>query len=254
VASSLRDDAPAGGRSDRLSGWRVGGLLALLVLCAAVWAEAAEGPEESLATVTYTLRHQAVREAVGLVFPFLSPEGSVEVRPGENELVVTDSARVLERILPALREFDRPGRNLRLALRLVAAAAEATDADYESGLSEDLLERLRELLPFRVYQRVAAVDLEVAEGGGVGAEISSGFRVDFRMGRLQPDRRIKLYGFRISRLDREPEAAPLIHTNVNLRLDKPLVLGLARTEASDTALMVVLRCALEEGGQEEGAG
>ncbi len=225
MVPAARGQAPAGGRPDE--------------------------PAEGVATITYNLRYQAVSEAVSLVFPFLSHEGAVEVRPGENALVIRDRPASLERILPMLREFDRPGRALQLAIRVVSAESEpaggeAVGGEPESGLSEELLRRLRELLPFRVYRRVAAADLDVAEGGGVGQELSAAFRVDFRMGRLQPDRRIKLYGFRISRLDREADGPPLIHTNVNLRLDKPMVLGLARTEASETALMVVLQCALGE--------
>lgn len=213
--------------------------------------EPPDEPTEGVATITYNLRFQAVSEAVSLVFPFLSHAGAVEVRPGENALVIRDRPASLERILPMLREFDRPGRGLRLGIRVVSAESEPAGdeepaGEPESGLSEELLRRLHELLPFRVYRRVAAADLEVREGGGVGQELSAAFRVDFRMGRLQPDRRIKLYGFRISRLDREAEEPSLIHTNVNLRLDKPMVLGLARTEVSETALMVVLQCALGE--------
>jgi Bacterial type II/III secretion system short domain len=211
----------------------------------------ADKPTEGVATITYSLRYQAVSEAVSLVFPFLSRDGAVEVRPGENALVIRDRPASLERILPMLRDFDRPGRMLRLGIRVVSAesepaSGEAPTGEPESGLSAELLRRLRELLPFRVYRRVAAADLDIAEGGGVGHELSASYRVDFRMGRLQPDRRIKLYGFRISRPDREADGSSLIHTNVNLRLDKPMVLGLARTEASETALMVVLQCALGE--------
>jgi hypothetical protein len=222
-----------------------------LALAVALWAMPEGAPafaaaeSEGLVTVTYSLQHQAVSEAVSLVFPLLSGAGAVEVRPGENALVIRDHAAAIERILPALREFDRPGRTIRLGIRVVTAEAEPGDGTVDSGLSDELLHRLRELLPFRAYRKVAAADLEISEGGGVGRELSAAFRIDFRMGRLQPDRRIKLYGFRISRLDRNPPPPPLIHTNVNLRLDKPMVLGLARTEASETALMVILQSALE---------
>jgi len=224
--------------------------IALWAAPGAVAAVATETPEGAV-TVTYGLQHQAVSEAIHLVFPLLSGDGAVEVRPGENALVIRDRAAVIERILPLLRDFDRPGRTIRLGIRVISAEAGPGDGGAESGLSEELLLRLRELLPFRAYRKVAAADLEVAEGGGVGRDLSPAFRIDFRMGRLQPDRRIKLYGFRISRLDRDPPPPPLIHTNVNLRLDKPMVLGLARTEASETALMVVLQSALEPAATED---
>ena len=59
---------------------------------------------------------------------------------------------------------------------------------------------------------------------------------------MQADRRIRLESFRIHRKREGSSSAPLIHTNINLRLDKPMVLGLARTESSESALMVILSC------------
>ena len=42
-----------------------------------------------------------------------------------------------------------------------------------------------------------------------------------------------------------PEPKELIHTNLNLWLSKPMILGLARTESSTEALMVILTCTLD---------
>ncbi|MDX1501015.1 MAG: hypothetical protein R3325_01545 [Thermoanaerobaculia bacterium] len=205
--------------------------------------EPSSPPPEELVTRAVTLRHQPVREAVGLVFPLLSEWGSVEVSPGGNTLVVRDLPEALGRILPLLEDFDQPSREIELAIRIVSAGVDDRDgAGEDLGLPEELVRRLKELLRYRSYRRVAGADLKVREGRDVEGDLGGLYRVEFRMGRLEAGGRIKLLGFRIHRRDREPTAPPLIHTNINLRLDKPMVLGLARTESSERALMVVLSC------------
>lgn len=178
---------------------------------------------------------------MALVAPLLSEDGAVELRPGGNSLVIRDRPPVLERIVALLADFDQPARWLRLHVQVVAAQAEEAAGDGGSGLPAELVQRLRELLRYRSYRRVADAVLDVAEGDEVSRELDEEYRVDFRVGRLEADRRIRLLGFRIFRR-RGAEPAQLVHTNINLRLGKPMVLGLARTEASDRALMVVLDC------------
>ena len=48
---------------------------------------------------------------------------------------------------------------------------------------------------------------------------------------------------RVVELTGAPEV--LLYTNLSLWVDKPMILGLARTESSDQALMVVIHCTLE---------
>jgi len=215
-------------------------------------ARAQEVPAGEVEERVYRLLHQAAGEAVALVAPLLSEAGSVELRPGGNSLVIRDRPPALARIVALLADFDQPARWLLLRVQIVAAEAEdAAAGEGGSGLPEELVQRLRELLRYRSYRRVAGASLEVAEGNEVSRQLDGEYRVDFRMGRLEADRRIRLLGFRVFRR-RGAEPAQLVHTNINLRLGKPMVLGLARTEASDRALMVVLDC--DEAAAPEAAG
>ncbi len=201
-------------------------------------------------TETFVLRHQPVAEAVGLVYPLLTERGTVEVRPRGNTLVIRDGRSTVERVLQLLGDYDQPAQPLELELRIVSAQPRSGSAEAPSGLPEELLARLRELLRYESYRLVARADLATAEGREVRRALGAGYFVDFRVGRLDADRRIRLNGFRILRGAAADEAKPLIHTNLNLRLDRPMVLGLARTESSDRALMVVLSCALAAGSGE----
>ena len=91
--------------------------------------------------------------------------------------------------------------------------------------------------------------MEVKEGLDVTHEVGTEYRVEFQIGRVRADRRVKLSNFKVLRLtDGVPRQ--LIHTNLNLWLDRPLVLGLARTESSERALMIIVDCSLERGETE----
>ncbi len=75
-------------------------------------------------------------------------------------------------------------------------------------------------------------------------DIGDRYRVDFRLKHLLSGDQASLEGFRLS-LGKDGTFEPLIHANLNLDLEKPMVLGLAPNEASDTALMLVIECLTE---------
>ena len=71
-------------------------------------------------------------------------------------------------------------------------------------------------------------------------ELGPEYQVSFRFGTLLENQRVKLSNFRIARrVEGRPEAT-LLQTNLNLRLDQMTSLGLAKSEESREALMVVL--------------
>ncbi len=217
---------------------------------AAASQQVAEPGPEPLVVETYALSHQPVAEAAALVYPLLTERGTVEVRPRGNTLVIRDVRSAVDRILPLLDDYDQPAQTLELEIRIVSAQPRSGSQEPASELPEELVARLRELLRYESYRQVARVELTTAEGREVERTLGGGYLVNFRVGRLDAARRIRLNGFRILRGASLEEAKPLIHTNLNLKLDRPMVLGLARTESSDRALMLVLNCALAPPGGE----
>ena len=202
-------------------------------------------PSEELVLHAYTLEHQPAGEAIALIHPLLSQRGAVEIQPGGNTLVIRDTAQVVERLIRLLKDFDHSARLVRLTVQLVRAGLGVGSANGESRLPPALVRRLRELLRYDDYRLLATAELEIREGEEVTYELGDDFAVEFRMGTLLADRRVKLHGFRVARYLGSPNSKRLIHTNLNLWLDKPMILGLARAESSDRALMVVLTCSLE---------
>lgn len=218
-------------------------LAALLLL----WAGVAAAEPPPLATEVFTFSHQTAADAVTMVYPLLSVDGTVELRPASNTLVIRDRQAVLDRVVELLRRLDHPARRIEVQIQLVMAG---TGRPGRSQLPADLTRRLRDLLRYESFDLLAEAGVRVDEGEEVAYDLGNEYRVSFRLGTLVENERLKLQGFRVRRQLENPGARDLIHTNLNLLLDQPTVLGLAQTESSEEALMVVLRCRLFEPTQE----
>ena len=229
--------------------WRLSAAAGLLAISwPALVAAAAQSAAETsppLVVHAYTLEHQPAVEAIGLIHPLLTKRGAVELQPGGNTLVVRDTAAVVRRAVALLQDFDHPTSPIRLEIKIVRAGLGAAEPEASRGLSPALLARLRDLLRYQNYRLLAAARIVAREAEEVSYRVGDDYRVAFRMGTLMADRRIKLHGFQVAHQLGNPEPKELIHTNLNLWLSKPMILGLAKEEASKEALMVILTCNLE---------
>ncbi|HXU45785.1 MAG TPA: hypothetical protein VN783_09675 [Thermoanaerobaculia bacterium] len=199
--------------------------------------------QERLSLLGFTFRHQPSGEALALVQPMLSSRGTVELQAG-NKMVVHDARVILARILPMLREFDHPVRALDLEVMVVKASrAVMSPPVSHSDLPPDLTRRLRSLLPYDIYELSAQAQLATYEGQEVAYEIGPDYQVSFRVGTVLADRRVRLAGFQMRRSPKGSSVVrpkPLLFTNLNLALDQTMSLGLAKSEESREALMIVL--------------
>lgn len=218
----------------------------VLLVSVSAWTVEAQAPEVladgALLTQSFALKHKKATEAVQLVYPLLSSDGSVSVVPRSNTLVVRDVARVIQSVGQALRAFDRPARPLRLELILVKASRNQPGAPARaSDVPEPLARRLRAWLPYDTFEKQGEAVVSTLEGEAAFFGIGNHYEVSFRVGTLAEGQRIKLADFCIARPRGQGQSkAELIRTNLNLVLDQTLNLGLAKSEASREALMVVL--------------
>lgn len=216
-------------------------MLALVLPAVAGEAQAPPAPDDNapLALHAYTLRYRQVEDAELLVRRMLSPVGSVQVQAERDTVVVRDTAASLARIAPALRDFDRPLRPLQLEMMVVRALRSTGTPLPPTTVPKDLADRLSKLLSYDVYQLVARADLPTQENEDVTYEVGAGYSVRFQVGEVLAGGQVKLRDFRLfQRGGREP----MIRTHLNLFLGKTYTLGLAKSEESPTALMVVIVC------------
>ena len=218
------------------------GLLCAALLAPACMAQApaATAPQGGdLVLHAYTMRHRQASDAISMVFPLLSQRGTVELQPATNTLVIRDSPAALGRIIPVLRSYDHPSRPLNLDIYIVRAIR--SPGVVRSELPEALTRRLRALLPYDVYEVEAQAQLASREGQAVTYALGKEYEVSFRLGTLMDRQRVRLSNFRVLRRTEEHRAgSALIHTNLLLTLEQATTFGLARTEQSSEALMIVM--------------
>jgi len=214
--------------------------LILALLTPAVAPAQTDGEEsEVLVAYAYSMQHRGAADALDLILPLLSSRGAVELQPGGNALVVRDTAAVLQAVRPKLQAFDHAFDPLRLRVQIVRAERSAEPSGARPDLPEGVLSRLRDLLKYESYSLLAGSEVSIEDGMAVIQELGEDYRVDFRLRHTLSEGRASLEGFRLSK-GTESGFTPLIHANLNLDLDKPMVLGLAPSEDSDVALMLVI--------------
>ena len=217
----------------------VASFLAAIFLAAALGAQAMDSDE--LVLHAYTFKYRRAGEALPLVSTLLSKRGTVELQPATNTLVIRDTQAALGRIVPVLRTYDHPARPLTLDLYIVRASRPQLSGQVpHSDLPELMTRRLRSLLPYDIYDVQAQAKLGAREGQPVTYTVGEEYQVSFRLGNVAGDQVVKLSDFLVQRRGHNAPPVTLIHTNLNLQLEQTTSLGLAKTEASREALMVVL--------------
>jgi hypothetical protein len=195
--------------------------------------------DDELILHAYAFKHKRASDAIALVHPLLSPRGTLELQPADNTLVIRDSAATIARIVPLLKSYDRPPRPLRVDIMIVRASRTAVSPPIvRSDLPEELTRRLHDLLGYDNYAVEARGALASQEGEAASYELGPDYQVSFRPTVL-PERRVRLSDFEIRRQPKRGGQV-LIRTNMNLWVDRTMSLGLAKSEASREALMVVL--------------
>lgn len=217
-----------------------------LSLAAPAWGQ--QRPEgdvrgRGLMVHAHTLEHQPASEAMPLVLSLLSAEGTVELRPGSNTLVIRDSLAAISRIVPMLRSFDHPARRLEVSLWLVEGGS-APSKTSVSGVPPpgDLLAQLRRHLPYSDYNLLAASEVNGREGDEVAFELPSGHRIRFRLGTVLGQQRIRLHSFEVAVGGQDDHEDSLVRANLFLWLGRTTVLSMAGNREPSRALMVVVRC------------
>lgn len=217
----------------------------LAVLVPLLLASGARGENDGRPLVerVYELTRRPAAAAVERICPMLSARGSVEVQDGGRTLVVRDVEPHVELAMTALRTFDQAGRTLRVAVQIVRAEARAPGGGEQATLElpADVVDRLHRLLRYRSYSLLARAELEAPEEVESTFEVGPEFRVSFRPDRDGEPGQVRMREFRVSRRTGQGDHKPLVHTHLSLEMGRPMILGLAPTEASERALMVVLR-------------
>jgi len=215
---------------------------ALLLVLALVLAlpALADGPVSRV----FTFAHRAAGEAVAVVEPLLSPDGSVLVRPRDNSLTVVDDADSIARVVQALAGFDSAPNTYRVSVRLIRG----TSRPPGKGEATVKLPMLPSgLLPYSTYQEIGRFEAVTSEGERVQASIGGPYTLSFGLRRVASEsERVELSKFNLERQEGPSKLGGVGNTRVLLRSSVRLLIGqtfvmvATPSEASGEALLLLV--------------
>ena len=220
-------------------------------------------PEAKLQVYAYTLKHQQADQALAQIQSLLSADGTVEIQPGGNTLVIRDHRANIELVSSVLKRFDDPPENLRFDIRILRAGPRRSVISPPvaggSGVPEELLNKLRRYLNFEDYQVLAKAPITSREGGDVTYEMGRAYEVSFRPGTVMTGtkgQRLRLEEFRIQKNAENPTnkgrrlgPEELFNATVNLWIDQPFILILDQDVSRQEALLIAIFCQRESGDE-----
>jgi hypothetical protein len=211
----------------------------LLLLVLAVPA-LADGPVSRM----FVLKHRPAGEAVSVVEPLLSPEGSMMVRPRDNSLTVVDDAATLARVAAAIARFDAAPASFKVRVRLVRAS---TQPPGPGSVTVDLSGLPSGLLPYTSFREVGGFEAVTMDGGYVSASAGATYAVNFGV-HVTPgdDERVQLVRFELGRREGQSplpgveNVRPLLRSTVSLLIGQTFVMVATPSEGAGEALLLVV--------------
>jgi hypothetical protein len=216
---------------------RVALVLLMIVLAVPV---PADGPVSRV----FRLEHRPAREAVSLVEPLLSPEGSVLVRPRDNSLTVVDDAATVARVAEVLAGFDVAPASYRVRVRLIRGSAKPSPPGVAAG---DVPSLPSGLLPYASYREIGGFEAVTKEGERLETSVGGRYSLSFGLRRIASEsERVELSRFVLARREGPSKlgGVDIVHTllqsNVSLLVGQTFVMVATPSEGSGEALLLVV--------------
>lgn len=213
-----------------------------VVMAVVPWCTAAAAEQQ---VRVFQLHFRPAREAALLVEPLLSADGSVLLQPKLNAITVRDTAAVLERVAAVVAAWDVAPLNYTIRLRVLLASTAPPTPGPAAPLISGVGSELQQLFRFTSYRELDTVVVTAAEGSAVEAAVADRYHVRFTVRAVPQDaERLQLSQLEFQR--RVPvngggeKLQPLLRTTLTLRAGQPFVLGAARSEEANRALVLVL--------------
>jgi hypothetical protein len=212
-------------------------LLAMLLVSTAAFADAGD-VGRNLSVQTFLFKFKQAENAASVIKPLMSAEGSMQIQPAANSLIVTDAPENMKRIAAALKQFDLPAQPFKLSVRLVSARrGNAGESRIDPDLS-DVSSKLA-LLRYNVLERLGLAEVSGKEGDPGMVELGQ-HRADFRFGEYDPaSDSLQVGDFRLLRMEGD-QLAPMMKTTLNLKLGQTVIIGVTKDAQSQRALMIVV--------------
>ncbi len=200
----------------------------------------------SLADVrTFQCRFRPAREAAAVAEPLLSPDGSVEIQPKLNAIVVHDNAEVLQKVAGALAAWDAAPSKYSVRVRLIMATTAPPREGKPGAKLEGLGSELVNMFNFSSFEELESLELVAADGSSMDVSVGKLYRVRMSLKSIPGEAgRLRLAPFELLRregLDKGVDVTrSLLRSTVSLKAGQTGILIAANSEGAKKALIVVL--------------
>lgn len=218
--------------------------------CVFVWLAAAVVAVSSVAASdqevrVFQLRFRTALEAAALVEPLLSDHGSLVLPRNVNAITVRDNPTVLRRVADALAGWDVAPESYRIRIRLLMASTPTPAPGRAGPLIEGMGADMSRVLGFTSYQEIDTLQVTASDGAVVEATAGERYHLRFMVRSVAHDaERIHLNQFELSRRQPTTEGRDrlqvLMRTAMSLKEDQEVVVALARSEAANRGLILVV--------------
>lgn len=201
----------------------------------------------------FQVRFRSALDAANLIEPLLSSDGSVTLQSGKSMLTVQDDAEVLQRVAELLANWDVPPPSFQVRVRVLLASTNPPPPGPAAPLIEGVGAEISKLFHYTSYEEVDSLRITAAEGSSVEAAVGGLYYLRFQLRAASADaERVQLGQLELLRRERGKEEDievlhPLLRTTVSMRLGQTTILGAARSEGANQALIVVLWAEREAG-------
>ena len=217
--------------------------LVCLAVAGVAVAQAPRPEDDPLKVLVFTFEHQSSEDALGEIRPLFSDQGTLELGPSQDTVVLRDHSGELESILRALRDFDHPRQQIRLEVQLLKAyRAPFSPIRLADGVSKELVSRLSSMLRYDGYESLSEAGFLSREGEEVAYDFGDDLSLDFRIGTIVQQDRLALKEFRVRRPSDSGEWVAVLRANLVLRLGQTLALVLLRDETAASAIVIAVTC------------
>ena len=194
----------------------------------------------------FTLRYRRAEDALSLVRPLLTAQGSVILESKLNSITVRDSSAAVQRTERILATYDIPPRGVDVGVTLLKATAETTPAADKLDVPEEIRaigDRVKRLLNFPDYARLDSIVVRGTEGDRVAYVVGADYRLEFLLDPTSDEKSVRLKSLSFERLRKNGSGKELrteiLRTTINLSVGQPYVLVVGRDETASGALVLV---------------
>jgi hypothetical protein len=198
----------------------------------------------------FRMQYRSIDEAVGLIRPLLSEDGTILLQPRRRSITVHDRPEHLAQVQDLLAAWDVPPRNVRLTIQLIRARAVEGGAVRLTQELRGIGEALKDVTRWTDYENVGSRSVSVSEGAGATLEIDE-YRIQLALDESPgAPGMVRLKRFTLER--RETTAGggerlrPIWDTVMNLKTDQMTVLGATRLEQSQKAILLTVSASFEK--------